>query len=50
MAWHVRGDQIVVFSLIDNLLKGAASQAVENLNRILGLNVETALTEREGVL
>ncbi len=50
MAWHVRGDQIVVFSLIDNLLKGAASQAVENLNRFLGLNVETALTEREGVL
>ena len=50
LAWHVRGDQLVVFSLIDNLLKGAASQAVENLNRYLGLNVETALTERDGVL
>lgn len=50
LAWHVRGDQLVVFSLIDNLLKGAASQAVENLNRFLGLPVETALIEREGVL
>ena len=50
LAWHVRGDQIVVFSLIDNLLKGAASQAVENFNRFLGLPVETALFEREGVL
>lgn len=50
LAWHVRGDQVVVFSLIDNLLKGAASQAVENFNRSLGLKPETALTEREGVL
>lgn len=50
IAWHVRGDQLVVFSLIDNLLKGAASQAVENFNRFCGLPIETALTEREGVL
>jgi N-acetyl-gamma-glutamyl-phosphate reductase len=50
LAWHVRGDQLVVFSLIDNLLKGAASQAVENFNRTLGLAPETALTESEGVL
>ncbi len=50
IAWHVRGDQLVVFSLIDNLLKGAASQAVENFNRFTGLPVETGLTESEGVL
>lgn len=50
LAWHVRGDQVVVFSVIDNLMKGAASQAVENFNRFLGLAVETGLTEREGVL
>lgn len=50
MCWHVRGDQVVVFALIDNLMKGAASQAVENFNRFLGLRPETALTEREGVL
>ncbi len=50
MAWHVRGDQLIVFSLIDNLMKGAASQAVENFNRLQGLKVETGLSEREGVL
>jgi N-acetyl-gamma-glutamyl-phosphate reductase len=50
IAWHVRGDQLVVFSLIDNLLKGAASQAIENFNRFIGLPVETGLTESEGVL
>lgn len=50
LAWHVRGDQLIVFSLIDNLMKGAASQAVENFNRLQGLKVETGLAEREGVL
>ncbi len=50
LAWHVRGDQLVVFSLIDNLLKGAASQAIENFNRALGLPVETSLLDKEGVL
>lgn len=50
LAWHVRGDQLIVFSLIDNLMKGAASQAVENFNRLQGLKVETGLIEREGVL
>jgi N-acetyl-gamma-glutamyl-phosphate reductase len=50
LAWHVRGDQLIVITLIDNLLKGAASQAVENFNRLQGLNVETGLSEREGVL
>jgi N-acetyl-gamma-glutamyl-phosphate reductase len=28
---------LVVFSMLDNLLKGAASQAIENANRILQL-------------
>ncbi len=50
IAWHVRGDQLVVFSLIDNLLKGAASQAIENFNRVLGLPVETSLLDKEGIL
>ena len=58
VAWNVRsepsgssfGDQLTVFCLIDNLMKGAASQAVENLNRFLGLPLETGLLEREGVL
>ncbi|MFL5814868.1 MAG: N-acetyl-gamma-glutamyl-phosphate reductase [Bdellovibrionia bacterium] len=46
----IDGDKLHVFSLIDNLLKGAASQAVENLNRILDLPVSTGLKELEGTL
>jgi N-acetyl-gamma-glutamyl-phosphate reductase len=46
----VDGDKLHVFSLIDNLLKGAASQAVENLNRLLDLPVSTGLEEFEGTL
>jgi N-acetyl-gamma-glutamylphosphate reductase len=34
---------VVVVSSIDNLLKGAASQAVQNLNLVLGLPERTAL-------
>lgn len=44
------GDKLYVFSLIDNLLKGAASQAIENFNRMHDLPVATALTDMEGVL
>ena len=51
---HIRfklaGDKLYVFSLIDNLLKGAASQAVENFNRLHDLNIETGLTQLEGLL
>ena len=36
--------RVVVVTAIDNLLKGAASQAVQNLNLMLGLN------ETEGLL
>ncbi len=46
----VEGDKLHVFSLIDNLLKGAASQAVENLNRVLDLPASTGLNELEGTL
>lgn len=34
LSFDLVGNQLYVFSLIDNLLKGAASQAVENLNAI----------------
>ncbi len=33
-----RGGRVLVFSAIDNLWKGAASQAVQNLNLMLGLD------------
>lgn len=39
----VRGQQIVVFSAIDNLVKGAAGQAVQNMNLMFGLDEKTGL-------
>ncbi len=52
VGWQVQGDTLVVGVALDNLLKGAASQAVQNLNLALGLSEtagllpETASTER----
>jgi len=37
LGWVVEGDHLVVGLALDNLLKGAASQAVQNLNLLLGL-------------
>lgn len=37
------GRQVVVFSAIDNLVKGAAGQAVQNMNLMLGLHETTGL-------
>ncbi len=39
----VRGQQIVVFSAIDNLVKGAAGQAIQNMNLMFGLDETTGL-------
>lgn len=38
------GDTVVVLSVIDNLVKGAAGQAVQNMNIMFGLPEATALT------
>ena len=38
-----RGRQLVVFSAIDNLVKGAAGQAVQNMNLMFGLDEKTGL-------
>ena len=43
IGWHVSGREVVLFSVIDNLLKGAAGQAVQNMNLRFGLAEETAL-------
>ncbi len=48
--YDVVDGRIYLFSLIDNLLKGAASQAVENFNLGLGRPAEFCLEEIEGVL
>jgi N-acetyl-gamma-glutamyl-phosphate reductase len=39
-----RTGRVIVFSAIDNLWKGAASQAVQNLNLMFGLPEEAGLT------
>ncbi|MDQ1558399.1 MAG: LysW-gamma-L-alpha-aminoadipyl-6-phosphate/LysW-L-glutamyl-5-phosphate reductase [Pyrinomonadaceae bacterium] len=39
----VRGCSIVVFSAIDNLVKGAAGQAVQNMNLMFGLDERAGL-------
>src|SRR4029077_18893909 len=38
-----RGQQIVVFSALDNLVKGAAGQAVQNMNLMFGLDEKAGL-------
>jgi N-acetyl-gamma-glutamyl-phosphate reductase len=40
---HSNGKQIVVFSAIDNLVKGAAGQAIQNMNLMFGLDEKTGL-------
>ena len=41
---HVRDNKIIVTSAIDNLVKGAAGQAVQNMNIMFGLNETTGLS------
>jgi len=42
-ALEVENDRLVVVSAIDNLVKGAAGQAVQNMNIMFGLNEKTGL-------
>ena len=39
------GDTLVVLSVIDNLVKGAAGQAIQNMNLMLGLDEATGLCQ-----
>jgi len=43
IGWHRQGNQLIVLSAIDNLLKGAASQAIQCINLQQGLPVEEGL-------
>jgi len=43
LGFAVRGKQVVVFSALDNLVKGAAGQAVQNMNLMFGLDEKTGL-------
>ncbi len=39
------GPQLVILSVIDNLVKGAAGQAIQNMNLMLGISETTALNQ-----
>lgn len=43
LGFATRGRNVVVFSAIDNLVKGAAGQAVQNMNLMFGLDEKTGL-------
>lgn len=47
IGWHVdsRTNRVVVISAIDNLVKGAAGQAVQNMNVLFGLDEKAGLTQ-----
>ncbi len=43
IGWRVQGQQLVMVACIDNLVKGAAGQAIQNFNVVFGFDEETAL-------
>ncbi|MDQ3321479.1 MAG: N-acetyl-gamma-glutamyl-phosphate reductase [Acidobacteriota bacterium] len=43
IGFAVQGKQVVIFSAIDNLVKGAAGQAVQNMNLMFELDEKTGL-------
>jgi N-acetyl-gamma-glutamyl-phosphate reductase len=43
------GDMLLIISMIDNLLKGASGQAVQNMNLMFGLEETAGLTLKSGV-
>ena len=50
LGWVVQDGHLVVGFALDNLLKGAASQAVQNLNLALGLPETAGLLPASPVL
>ena len=43
IGWHQEGDKLILFSVIDNLVKGASGQAVQNMNIRFGFDESTGL-------
>jgi N-acetyl-gamma-glutamyl-phosphate reductase len=38
IGWRVQGEQLVMVVCIDNLVKGAAGQAIQNFNVVFGFD------------
>ena len=47
IAWHIdpRTKRVIVVSALDNLVKGAAGQAVQNMNVMMGLDEKAGLAQ-----
>ncbi|MBI3651615.1 MAG: N-acetyl-gamma-glutamyl-phosphate reductase [Acidobacteria bacterium] len=43
LSWAVSGDTVIVFVALDNLVKGASGQAVQNMNLMFGIEERTGL-------
>jgi N-acetyl-gamma-glutamyl-phosphate reductase len=43
IAWHVAGRKAIITSALDNLVKGAAGQALQNFNIMFGFDEKTGL-------
>src|SRR3954454_20806212 len=43
IGWRVNGNQLVMVVCLDNLVKGAAGQAIQNFNVVFGFDERTAL-------
>lgn len=44
IGWKIEGDTLILFSVIDNLVKGASGQAVQNMNIRFGLDETLGLS------
>ncbi len=43
ISWHQEGENLILLSVIDNLIKGASGQAIQNMNIRFGLEETEAL-------
>ena len=50
LSFHVEGNKLYAFCTIDNLLKGAAGQAIENFNRLQDFPADFGLADLQGTL
>ncbi len=49
ISYTVDGQKLYLFSVIDNLIKGAAGQAVENMNKKFGYPIDQGLSQLEAL-
>lgn len=43
IGWIMRGEHLVIGFALDNMLRGAASQAIQNMNLLMNWPIETGL-------